>query len=405
MTTDFLLWQWSLITQLVSGVLIAGFFVAFGRGFATAEMRQWTLAWLANLAALVVTGIDVYVVAATSGIGVALIVGAYLAAKALFVIAMLDGLRLAIDVDRPLWSPRVPVTIVALVFVAGALGVRSVATVSLLAQAMVGVGFTAGMVIAARRVGHPVRWLTIGLALRGLLGILESLAYSAETAPPLLIIPSAAAFLTRLVAVSSFFDASTEWLLALGCVMAATSRARGELQTTNDELRNVQSTLRAMVDVDALTGLANRRALPAILREVQPGGASLVFIDLHDFKRVNDARGHQAGDDVLRRFAAALRDSFRPEDAVVRYAGDEFLVVAQGLTRDAMESRIGALRGGLSAAGGGRPLIQFDAGHAELAPGSLPDDAIGAADAAMFAAKQRAHRRMPLGDRQVTPVQ
>ncbi|MCC7053237.1 MAG: hypothetical protein IT355_08195 [Gemmatimonadaceae bacterium] len=62
--------------------------------------------------------------------------------------------------------------------------------------------------------------------------------------------------LARLVSVSSFFDASAEWLLALGCVLAVTTRSRRELESTNDELRRVQSTLRAMVDVDSLTGLA-----------------------------------------------------------------------------------------------------------------------------------------------------
>jgi diguanylate cyclase (GGDEF)-like protein len=390
MSSDFLLWQWSLITQLVSGAMIAGFFVAFRRSFGTAAMRQWTIAWFANLAALLVTFLDVYVVPSTGGLATALIVGAYLAAKALFVVAMLDGLRLAIDVDRPLWSPRVPLVIVALTFLAGALGVHSIATVSMVAQGMVGLGFTGGMLVAMQRDGHPVRWLTIGLAVRGVLGLAEAVAYAAETTPPLLVIPSLAPLLSKLVAVSSFFDASAEWLLALGCVLAAATRAREELESTNDELLRAQSTLRAMVDVDSLTGLANRRALPAILREMQPGGAALVFIDLHDFKQVNDARGHQVGDEVLRRFANALRESFRPQDAVVRYAGDEFLVLAPGLAHDAMEQRIAALRASLSSAGAGLPQIAFDAGHAELAPGALPDAAIAAADRAMYAAKQRA---------------
>ena len=390
MSPDFVLWQWSLITQLVSGAMIAGFFVAFRRSFATAAMRQWTIAWFANLAALLVTFYDVYVVASTGAIGTAVIVGLYLAAKALFVVAMLDGLWLAIDHDRPLWSPRVPLLVVSLTFLAGAIGVHSIAMVSMVAQAMVGIGLLAGMLIAMQRDGHPVRWLAIGLALRGVLGVTEAVAYAAETTPPLLVVPSLAPLLTKLVAVSSFFDASAEWLLALGCVLAAATRARRELESTNDELHRVQSTLRAMVDVDSLTGLANRRALPAVLRAVQPGGASLVFIDLRDFKQVNDARGHQAGDEMLRQFATALRESFRPQDAVVRYAGDEFLVVAQGLAHEAMEHRLAALRSTLAATGTGLPQIAFDAGHAELAPGAMPDDAIAAADRAMYDAKQRA---------------
>lgn len=399
MSPDLLLWQWSLITQGVSGAMIAGFFLVFGRSMRTPAMQRWTLAWLAHLAALAVTSVDVFLIDDSTPLSFAIVCGAYLAAKAVFVMAMLDGLHLARHPDQAPRAQHLPALGVALVFVGGALGVHSFAMVSLLAQALVGVAFLAGTALALGGRAQPVRWLAIGLALRGTLGILEAVAYGAETAPPLVLIPSAAGLLAKLVAVSSFFDATTEWLLALGCVMAATTRARHELESTNVALRDVQAALRAIMDVDALTGLANRRALPAILREVQPGGAALVFIDLRDFKQVNDAHGHQAGDALLKQFADALRDSFRPQDGIVRYAGDEFLVVAQGLSREAMEARLAGLRSGLAASRSGAGGILFDAGHAELEAGSRPEDAIAAADAAMYAAKLAARQGVLLGTR------
>jgi diguanylate cyclase (GGDEF)-like protein len=94
---------------------------------------------------------------------------------------------------------------------------------------------------------------------------------------------------------------------------------------------------RSPVQRDALTGLANRDALKARLsRAHREGGAeqlSLLFIDLDGFKQINDTWGHAGGDRVLRIVAQRLSDCVRPGDLVVRYGGDEFLVVVEGVTR------------------------------------------------------------------------
>ncbi|MCF6506744.1 bifunctional diguanylate cyclase/phosphodiesterase [Blastococcus sp. MG754426] len=83
---------------------------------------------------------------------------------------------------------------------------------------------------------------------------------------------------------------------------------------------------------DPLTGLANRTLLEDITHRVlQRGGAlSVLFIDLDDFKDVNDSRGHAAGDVLLQTVAERLRDCVRPEDLVARLGGDEFAVVVHG---------------------------------------------------------------------------
>jgi diguanylate cyclase (GGDEF)-like protein len=69
--------------------------------------------------------------------------------------------------------------------------------------------------------------------------------------------------------------------------------------------------------------------LDAALSGHEPGELALFFVDLDNFKQVNDALGHAAGDAVLTRLAAALQTVVRTEDAVGRFGGDEFIVLAR----------------------------------------------------------------------------
>ncbi|EYR65148.1 hypothetical protein N866_13205 [Actinotalea ferrariae CF5-4] len=77
---------------------------------------------------------------------------------------------------------------------------------------------------------------------------------------------------------------------------------------------------------DPLTGLGNRRLLVATL-EASPRPMSVVFIDVDNFKAVNDQYSHAVGDEVLRRIAQVLRAQCRAEDVIVRYGGDEFIIL------------------------------------------------------------------------------
>ncbi|MEO8276701.1 MAG: TonB family protein [Thermoanaerobaculia bacterium] len=87
---------------------------------------------------------------------------------------------------------------------------------------------------------------------------------------------------------------------------------------------------------DDLTGAWNRRYLRQLLTEEWPavaarsGTVTLLVVDLDAFKAINDSLGHLAGDDVLQRASNQLRASFRAEDQLIRYGGDEFVVVLRG---------------------------------------------------------------------------
>jgi diguanylate cyclase (GGDEF)-like protein len=117
------------------------------------------------------------------------------------------------------------------------------------------------------------------------------------------------------------------------------------LQTRNEELTRLRFALETanrrlkhLVGVDALTGIANRRhfdrALEREVRRARRDGQplSLVFLDLDEFKLFNDSYGHSRGDDVLRKVAQTLDETFRRGgDLVARYGGEEFAVVLPGV--------------------------------------------------------------------------
>ena len=105
-----------------------------------------------------------------------------------------------------------------------------------------------------------------------------------------------------------------------------------------------------MAHTDSLTGLPNRRAIEEWgvrqLRGAARHGFSLwvVHADLDSFKNINDSYGHEAGDQVLRKFAEALKESTRASDICGRMGGDEFLLVMTHLDEKGTRLKVDRLR-------------------------------------------------------------
>ncbi|MFZ5519961.1 MAG: PAS domain S-box protein [Pseudomonadota bacterium] len=159
--------------------------------------------------------------------------------------------------------------------------------------------------------------------------------------------------------------------------------------------------------LDTLTGLPNRRALqemlPRALARTRRSGRPLavLFLDLDGLKRVNDDYGHPAGDDLLCQFARRLRTCVRETDAVSRLAGDEFVVVLEGLLDAEADARaVGAKI--IDAASqpfvlaSGRVEVGTSIGLCVHRPGDAADAEalIAAADHAMYAAKRAGRGRI-----------
>jgi diguanylate cyclase (GGDEF)-like protein/PAS domain S-box-containing protein len=106
------------------------------------------------------------------------------------------------------------------------------------------------------------------------------------------------------------------------------------------ERRRAEAEIQRLAYYDTLTGLPNRRLLADRLRQSIAAGVrtarhgAVLCIDLDDFKRVNDTRGHPVGDEVLVEAAARLKGCLRTEDTVARVGGDEFVVVLERLAED-----------------------------------------------------------------------
>src|SRR5437763_8235568 len=103
------------------------------------------------------------------------------------------------------------------------------------------------------------------------------------------------------------------------------------------ERRNAESRINPLARFDELTGLPNRVSFQNEMeRELADSQnwsrlSALLFVDLDQFKQVNDTLGHPAGDRLLCSVAARLREIMRPEDYVARFGGDEFVVFLRNI--------------------------------------------------------------------------
>lgn len=170
------------------------------------------------------------------------------------------------------------------------------------------------------------------------------------------------------------------------------------LQSELAAARTQIAELEARADIDPLLDILNRRGfereLARSLAYVKRYGtdAVLLYIDLDDFKSINDDHGHAAGDELLKAVTAALMSQVRASDVIGRLGGDEFAVVlwnmsvahAAGKARALEEMIAGTtiIRGTL------RLGVGASAGMAALSPLDTPAQAIDAADRAMYVRKR-----------------
>ncbi|WP_280153320.1 GGDEF domain-containing protein [Piscinibacter sp. XHJ-5] len=187
-------------------------------------------------------------------------------------------------------------------------------------------------------------------------------------------------------------------LVLLTLLYRRVRRSNRALESTNHQLL-VQS------ERDPLTGLANRRHFQAAMKQLAADGklsGTVFLIDIDHFKRINDAHGHSAGDTVLAEMARRLRETLREQDLIVRWGGEEFLVVVRTLPPEQVEALARRMLGAMA----GTP-VRYDRGAMEVT-GSIGyatfpieptllavswERAINLVDTAMYLAKAHGRNR------------
>lgn len=231
-------------------------------------------------------------------------------------------------------------------------------------------------------------------------------------APPLSIgLISAIAALPLLVVLWLYLAGRT-WSETLARRAAGLRQAMaGELGVPSEELRSLQAPalmkLREQVTFDELTGTLRRAAgIVAVDREIARANRlkeklSVAFLDVDGLKRINDTKGHQSGDALLKGVASLLQERLRGQDLVFRFGGDEFVCVLPETNLELAEETLREFQSEARA-----KHLPFSFGVADLQPGDDTVSLLGRADQRLYAAKhkQPASAVVPLRRRRPTVV-
>jgi len=243
-------------------------------------------------------------------------------------------------------------------------------------------------------------WLTRRLVqpLNGLSHAIEELAHAPASASP-----------EAIPHVHSFHEGRV-LSEALRGLMRSEQRHHDTLERMNAQLEETVAArtaeLQQLLMRDALTGLPNRRALMQTLPDVMARTARLgrpcavMFLDMDGFKAINDTRGHEEGDELLRQFGARIQASIRETDLAVRLAGDEFVVILDMINdQEEAEHKAGFLLAQLArpfAIKGGNVQVGASIGLAVQWPHQVQDPTylLARADQAMYEAKRKGKNRV-----------
>jgi len=173
-----------------------------------------------------------------------------------------------------------------------------------------------------------------------------------------------------------------------------------EIAKLHQELDRVSAQARH----DSLTGALNRKGLEEALRRElsvvrrKESALCIALLDIDNFKKINDERGHGTGDEALTHLANVARQCMRPQDTLARYGGEEFVILLPDTPLDSGIEAMVRLQRELTRqfflAGADKLMITFSAGVAQLAPDEEGDSALKRADKAMYMAKRAGKNRV-----------
>lgn len=171
-----------------------------------------------------------------------------------------------------------------------------------------------------------------------------------------------------------------------------------EAEKHAQEMSKRADELKMVAMKDGLTGLYNRRAFDIKIQGTlekarEAGDLTIILLDVDRFKEINDTFGHLAGDKILEKVGQSLKETFRENDFLARYGGDEFVVLIERMTEKMARQRISNFRENLAkkrfvSHKKGEITISVSAGIAVARAEDTPESFLDCADQAMYSEKQ-----------------
>jgi diguanylate cyclase (GGDEF)-like protein len=204
------------------------------------------------------------------------------------------------------------------------------------------------------------------------------------------------------LAYTGFYDLFLEMLFGIGLIIWAMEETEARLATIHARAIDDTERSRRRAQIDPLTEAYNRFFLDEIRPTLARGesGGSIVLIDVDGLKTINDREGHEEGDKAIWTVAAAIKKLIRGDDFLIRWGGDEFLVILPGMDEDLakkrfymLPARIEEIRQSPRATRAYRKFIAASVGVTPYSTRVPLDIAIERADRVMYERK-KAHKQM-----------
>ncbi|HET7747378.1 MAG TPA: GGDEF domain-containing protein [Vicinamibacteria bacterium] len=312
--------------HLLGTIVLAIFFVLLERHDRRAYLRDWMAAWIAQGLALATL---LLVAPRDFSLGFGLYLFLETAHGALLLLAAVGYARREVRGRVRLW-----LVLPAIAWAAAAPAVFREEW-ALHAAQYVALGATAlgaAYVMWPQRIraGMGVRLTTNVFLLLGALHLVHAVVFarSARTGTSL----------HPLFEVLPFEVLLLQTMLGFGMVLTVMEAAQFLVIAANAELEQARRRLEVLAETDPLTGCFNRRVFRELVDHLRAGGGHqhgvIVMIDMDGLKAINDIQGHAAGDAAIREVAEAIRTRTRTTDVVVRWGGDEFVVVLPGASAE-----------------------------------------------------------------------
>lgn len=378
---DIILNKWSIVVQISIVLVLVLVFIALWKNFARRVVLSWMLAWVFNLIGL----LAIYLVLISSDYfsnqSFRAIYLIYALCKIWFAILLVHGLSRYLNQNLLLANNSLKLVIISVLFV---LAIFFLKVNTLKIQIIVYI--IIGLIFATAGIYHLIIYKKHNKIVLPLMFCLEACVFLQHAWA--LFPTMSGAEIPSYMSHISFLDSISELLLGITCLFAIVYRVIEEYQHSNNEMELAQQSLRQLVDNDPLTGLWNRRKLDDFIQERIKNG-TIMYIDVDDFKNINDTWGHAVGDACLQRIATCLRQVLTSQSGLFRLGGDEFLAVIPAIDDDQLTLSITQLKSELALASKTTPAISISVGVQVLNDKTNFNQALKIADENMYKAKKQ----------------